>query len=369
MKESYLSTKSYLNQIVVDQKDLISIEVIEKSLVEMQCSCCKTDLNKMKEAFDNIIKMKENYKRSEVTPLVTEINGSIHEFMNKKDDISKSIKDKLKEIRSIKDEIEVINKEIDNYKENIQECSNSEVNLKEIEKTLEDKKRLAEELKIEIQRLTFATEAKNKELEKLERENNDLMEKDGALRYEYKKLDYISKLKGSFEKIFKEYSDEMREELMKETTAIFRKLIDNKDRNLIESIKINEKYELEIYNWYGIKITQDLSQGQKQVMALAFITALAKVASGGYENVDFPLFMDTPFGRISGNNRDNLIENIPNLTSQWILLLTDTEFTISEEIKIKSTNKLGKWYKLDQIKPGYTNIVELSLSEQMATRR
>lgn len=369
MKESYLSTKSYLNQIVVDQKDLIAIEVIEKSLVEMKCSCCKTDLNKMKEAFDNIIRMKENYKRSEVTPLVTEINGSIHEFMNRKDDITNNIKSKLKEIRAIKDEIEVINKEMDKHKENILEFSNSEVNLKEIEKNIEAKKKLAEEFKIEIQRLNFETERKNKDLEKLERENNDLMEKDGALRYEYKKLDYISKLKGSFEKIFKEYSDEMREELMKETTAIFRNLIDNKDKNLIESIKINEKYELEIYNWYGIKITQDLSQGQKQVMALSFITALAKVAAGGSKNVDFPLFMDTPFGRISGNNRDNLIENIPNLTSQWILLLTDTEFTISEELKIKSTKKLGKWYKLDQIKPGHTNIVELDLSEQMATRR
>lgn len=369
MKESYLSTKSYLNQIVIDQKDLISIEVIEKSLGDMVCSCCKTDLNKIKEAYDNIIKMKENYKRSEVTPLVTDINGTIHEFMNKKDDISKNIKDKLKEIRFIKDEIEVINKEIDRYKENIQEFSNSEINLKEIEKTLEDKKRLADELNTEIQRLTFEIEVKTKELEKLERENNELMEKDVALRYDYKKLDYISKLKSSFEIIFKEYSDEMREELMKETTAIFRKLIDNKDRNLIESIKINEKYELEIYNWHGIKITQDLSQGQKQVMALSFITALAKVASGGNENVDFPLFMDTPFGRISGNNRDNLIENIPNLTSQWILLLTDTEFTVSEEMKIKSTNKLGKWYKLDQIKPGHTNIVEISLTQQMATRR
>ena len=31
MKDSYQATKSYLNQIVVEQQDLISIEVIEKS--------------------------------------------------------------------------------------------------------------------------------------------------------------------------------------------------------------------------------------------------------------------------------------------------------------------------------------------------
>lgn len=177
------------------------------------------------------------------------------------------------------------------------------------------------------------------------------------------------KLRQGLEGIFDIYSTDMRNRLMKETTNIFRLLIDVKDKNLIESIKINEKYEIELYNWGGTKITQYLSQGQKQVMSLAFITALAKVAAGGDKNIDFPLVMDTPFGRISGNNRDNLIENILNLTSQWVLLLTDTEFSISEEIKIKSTNKLGKWYKLEQIKPGHTNIIELDLDEQMATRR
>lgn len=369
MKDSYQATKSYLNQIVVEQQDLISIEVIEKSLSDMVCSCCKTDLNKFKEAYDNIIKMKENYKRSEITPLVTEINGTIHEYSNNKDEILSKIKNKLKEIRFVKDEIESLNKEIDKFKENIKEFSNSEVNLKEIENNLESKKETSEKLKVEIEKLKFEVELKDKELSKLERENSDLMEQDTALKYDNKRLDYILKLKNSFEEIFKEYSDDMREQLKKETSDIFRRLIDIKDKNLIESIKINEKYELELYNWNGIKITQDISQGQKQVMALSFITALAKVASGGEENVDFPLFMDTPFGRISGKNRDNLIENIPMLTSQWILLLTDTEFTVSEEMKIKSTKKLGRWYKLDQIKPGHTEIVEISLNDQIATRR
>ena len=369
MKDSYQATKSYLNQIVVEQQDLISIEVIEKSLSDMVCSCCKTDLNKFKEAYDNIIKMKENYKRSEITPLVTEINGTIHEYSNNKDEILSKIKNKLKEIRFVKDEIESLNKEIDKFKENIKEFSNSEVNLKEIENNLESKKETSEKLKVEIEKLKFEVELKDKELSKLERENSDLMEQDTALKYDHKRLDYILKLKNSFEEIFKEYSDDMREQLKKETSDIFRRLIDIKDKNLIESIKINEKYELELYNWNGIKITQDISQGQKQVMALSFITALAKVASGGEENVDFPLFMDTPFGRISGKNRDNLIENIPMLTSQWILLLTDTEFTVSEEMKIKSTKKIGRWYKLDQIKPGHTEIVEISLNDQIATRR
>lgn len=369
MKDSYLNTKTYLNQVISDQKDLIAIEVIEKSLKDMVCSCCKTDLSKEKETFENVLKMKENYRRSEMTPLISEINGTIHEFNKINEDITNGIKKKLINIRYVKDEIEELNRSLDRLKDKVKEFSNNEKNLKEIENRLDEKKKLLSSLEGEIQRLNIELEIKEKELDKFKREYNDLMEKDSALRYDYKKLEYIEKIKLGLEKIFNEYSEEMRNKLMKETTDIFRKLIDPKDKNLIECIRINEKYEIELYNWAGTKITQDLSQGQKQVMSLSFITALAKVAAGGTENVDFPLFMDTPFGRISGNNRDNLIENIPNLTAQWILLLTDTEFTLSEEIKIKSTNKLGRWYKLEQIKPGCTRIVEVPLNDQLSTRR
>ena len=40
--------------------------------------------------------------------------------------------------------------------------------------------------------------------------------------------------------------------------------------------------------WDNINITQDISQGQRQVVALSFITALAKVAAGDEVTVDFP---------------------------------------------------------------------------------
>lgn len=369
MKDSYLGTKAYINQILVDKKDLIPIEVIEKSLNEMTCDCCKTNLSEIKEAYENVLKLKNNYKRSEMTPLITEINGTIHEFNDRKDEMLKNIEKKLKDIRFVKDEIDGLNKQLDRYKEKIQDCSKSEENLNQLEKNLDSKKVTLKNLQDDVTRLTFELENKEKDIERLKREYERLIEKDSNLKYEHKRLAYINDLKSSFERIFNEYSDDMREKLMRETTEIFRTLIDIKDKSLIESIKINDKYEIELYNWLGTKMTQDISQGQRQVVALSFITALAKVAAGSTENIDFPLFMDTPFGRISGKNRDNLIENIPNLTSQWILLLTDTEFSVSEEIKFKSTEKLGRWYRLDQIKPGYTKIVEIDLSENMATRR
>lgn len=369
MKDYYLFTNEYLNQISVKQKDLIPYEVIEKSLKDMVCNCCKTNLNEVKSAYEEILNLKENYRRSEITPLITEINGTIIEFNKIKDQQLKNMYNKLREIREIKDDIDELDSKIEIYKEEMQEFSKKEENLKKLENSLGKKLNDKEKLTDEVKEIMVKVGLLEKNLSEAVRNSEELMSKDKSLKKDKKKLEYISELKLAIERIFNDYSDEMRNKLMEETTRIFKILIDKKDKAIIEKIKINEKYEIELYNWLGTKMTQDISQGQRQIVSLSFITALAKIAGGDSKNIDFPLFMDTPFGRISGNNRDNLIENIPGLTSQWILLLTDTEFSVSEEIKMKEVDKLGKWYKLDQIKEGHTNIVSIGLNENMATRR
>lgn len=75
--------------------------------------------------------------------------------------------------------------------------------------------------------------------------------------------------------------------------------------------------------------------------------------------------MDTPFGRISRQNRANLIKNIPNLSLQWILLLTDTEFTDFEADTFKSENRVGYIYKLHQIDKGHSEIKKVNVAEYL----
>lgn len=365
----YIQIKNYLSQSINEQKDLVPLSVIEKSLKEMFCECCMTELKEGNEPYKNILKLKANFERSETTIFVSELLGSIEEYFKEKDEVVKKIKSSLSDIKETKNELREIEKEIDRYKNEIKDYSNSFINLREVEKMLEKYQADREYIEIKIRNMNLDLGMKEKNQEKAEQEYEKLLVKDSSLKFDRKKLEYIKNIKNEFEKIFSEYSSDMRQKLMEETTEIFKQLIDYKDKNLIQKIKINDKYELEALGWQGSRITQDLSQGQKQVMSLSFITALAKIAAGGNSSVDFPLFMDTPFGRISGNNRDNLIENIPKLTSQWILLLTDTEFTTSEEVKLKSTQRLGRYYKLEQMSIGHTQIKEVELNENMATRR
>ncbi|MFD1039256.1 AAA family ATPase [Virgibacillus byunsanensis] len=368
MKDTYQSVKTYLDQILVDQQDLIPIEVIERSLNEAICACCGTDLASNPEHQKQVEYLKNNFKRSNLTPLISLITSNVHDFQLTEVDTLHSINENLTEFRGIKNNVEEINKQLQNYQSEIQHKAQEQENLRHLEATLKDKKQTLHDLGVDIEKMRDKASEKDKTMKAADKELNRLLRQNESLKIDSKVLQYIEDLREQFETVFKEYSDEMRRKLTEESTAIFKVLIDRKDKDLIHKIHINENYEIDIIGWDQVNITQDISQGQRQVVALSFITALAKIAAGDSMDINFPLFMDTPFGRISGTNRDQLIENIPNLASQWILLLTDTELSRSEEMKFKSTDKLGKWYKLDQIANGHSEIVELNINEAMATR-
>ena len=368
MKDNYPSVKSYLDQILVDQQDLIPIEVIEKSLREGKCACCNNDLHENHDHYLHIEHLKNNFKRSELTPLISLISSGIHDFSLTEEDTMNEMNQKLVEFREIKEGIQSNNKQLEQYQAEIAQRAQEQENLKQLESSLKEKRTILHDLGVEIESHKNELGQKEKELVSKEKEFNRVLRENESLRIDSKVLQYIDDLKGQFAKVFDEYSDEMRDKLTTETTAIFKTLIDQKDKELIKKIDINDKYQIKVISWEGVDITQDISQGQRQVVALSFITSLAKVAAGGSSDINFPLFMDTPFGRISGTNRDHLIDNIPSLTSQWILLLTDTELSRTEEMKFKSTNKLGKWYKLYQVSNGHSNIVPMNINEAMASR-
>lgn len=368
MEPIYEMAKDYLGQVAIKQKDLIPLEIIQKSLNDEICSCCKVDLSKNIEAYNEIVKLKKNFKRSELTPLISEITNTINEFLQEKHKELDSIKVRLSKIREIKDEVEEIQEEINELNEESKGKSKGTANLEDLEKTKKRCEENKENLKKDIGNLEGRKDSSIDVLNKEKRKYDRLISENEAVKFDSKKLEYMKKLNEDLQNILDGYSESMRKNLMEETTEIFKKLIDKKDKALISKININHKYEIQVINRLETIITQDISQGQRQIVALAFITALAKVAGGDESSIDFPLFMDTPFGRVSGNNRDNLIENIPSLANQWILLLTDTELTISEEFKIKEVGKLGKWYKLNQISDGYSKIEEVSLDSKMATR-
>jgi len=110
----------------------------------------------------------------------------------------------------------------------------------------------------------------------------------------------------ALEGIYQQFTHEIKELIGKSATQLFRELLDKEGRENLRTIVVNDDYSLQVLDRYKKPFLANISAGQRQIMSISFIAALARTASRG-ENIEVPLFMDTPFGRLSYEHRQNLI--------------------------------------------------------------
>src|SRR5205085_6592043 len=133
-----------------------------------------------------------------------------------------------------------------------------------------------------------------------------------------RKVDLAQRAADALDEIYQAFAESRRLLIEAEAQRIFRTLV-WKDSHF-QGMSLDENYKLEVYDHWGQPARPELSAGERQVLSLAFIMAMAKVSEE-----EAPLVMDTPFGRLSSAHRDNITANIPQLASQLILFVTDEE--------------------------------------------
>lgn len=168
--------------------------------------------------------------------------------------------------------------------------------------------------------------------------------------------------------VYSQFTREIKILLGETATELFRELLDKEGRGNLRTIVVNDDYSLQVLDRYKKPFLANISAGQRQIMSISFIAALARTAARG-EHIEIPLFMDTPFGRLSYEHRQNLINQVPAFASQWILLATDTEFRRQEAQLLKSSGKWGKFFMLRPTDDGNTEIVEQDIDAAQAILR
>ena len=112
---------------------------------------------------------------------------------------------------------------------------------------------------------------------------------------------------------------------------------------------LNKDYELRVIDESGEDVLPELSAGQRQVLSLSFIAAMAKVAV--HETIPqlteepFPIVMDTAFGRLSRKHRENITRIIPNIANQLVIFVTDEE--LQGQAKENLASRIGAEYELE----------------------
>jgi DNA sulfur modification protein DndD len=155
----------------------------------------------------------------------------------------------------------------------------------------------------------YATDKKLFEDESAKEESLTLLRKESHL---------ITSAASVLDQIKSHLIDDLRLELSAEATRIFKSFTWKTD--FFKEVRVGEDYLLELFDEFGRDMRDVMSAGETQLLSLAFILAMTAIS-----DIEAPLVIDTPLARLDKTVRSNLVNALPGLTRQLVLLVTDSE--------------------------------------------
>ena len=145
------------------------------------------------------------------------------------------------------------------------------------------------------------------------------------------------------EKIFLEGIDHLRLKLKndveKHATEAFKQITTEKTYS---GLQINHNYGLSILDQGG-RIINERSAGAEQVVALSLIDGLNKTSG-----TKAPIIMDTPFGRLDPKHRKNILQYLPDMSEQIVLLVHDGEIHAKRDMEVFAS-RIGARYEIKRV--------------------
>lgn len=141
------------------------------------------------------------------------------------------------------------------------------------------------------------------------------------------KYEFVSKAKDILAKIKNGIVSDITKQLENQTMELFDSLIWKKDT--YGRVELDANFRLKLY--HKVTMTSCLnscSAAEKELLALAFTLAVHEVS--GYDNL---LFIDTPVGRVSDENRENFAQVLLDISKKKQIILAFTPSEYSDEIR------------------------------------
>jgi DNA sulfur modification protein DndD len=312
----------------------IDRDLILKSIKEKKCAICKQDITgDIARHFDELL---EKFSVSSgVSNKLMEIKNDViacceeaEKYREKREEINKKIRETEETIKARKDREEELNRKMSGVS-----------NIEDIESLIKDKKRYkslrdtnAEKIgnyKEQINQKNTDIDLKRAQIERAtqqDEQSNNLKEQ----------LIFLKAARDVVKSIEDEVVNEIKQEMEQETFSIFSRLIWKK--NTYQRIEFSDTYKLKLFHVHGDSCLGSCSAAERELLALAFTLALHKVS-----HHDSLLFIDTPVGRVSDQNRSFFAQSIVEVSKnkQVILAFTPSEYSseISECFDFDASSK------------------------------
>ena len=147
----------------------------------------------------------------------------------------------------------------------------------------------------------------------------------------------------ALEKIFQVSIERLRDRLRKIVEHFANEAFINMiSQKAYRGLVINDSYGLSILDSQGRKVSIR-SAGAEHIVALSLIDGLNRTG-----RAIGPIIMDTPFGRLDPKHRDNILNYLPKVSSQFVLLVHGGE--IRPETDLASIkHKIGAAYEIMEV--------------------
>lgn len=324
------------------------VTVIQEILGELQCVCGSEVDDTMQAYLQNqLVELEDQVKEAQ---RLQDITGSLRGTIEERGHLQALIRTidneetqpEIQKFLLTKYKLEVEREEIEQelavLEQELQEHEDTDV--RTVYRTLAERRQELGVLDESIKRTTIDIDEAKRRREKLEQQLNleamNLQDED-RLGLTLNQAQTAYKVA---EELVRELVKARRASIEQQLTNVFR-LITNKKQEY-DRIEISEDYSPHVVsNSNRIIDSSQLSAGEKEVLAFSFIAGLnLSIESGA------PLVMDTPFGHLDIKHREGLIQALPKMPCQVILLATDRDIPPEDLPSMKSF--LGGCYNIER---------------------
>lgn len=324
-----IKSKQELNKYNKKQQAMQKAENLKKGIAGSKCSYCGTVLDQKKLADFNRQLDETNMLIEELTQipepnLSFEQGKTVLEKMMQSVISPEDLKEMDKQTIKIEYKIERLQAELERVKSKLEGVDDKEP------KNLELEIRRTEQ---EVGRLSGIIETKQDEKLKLLKDKSEVDRMiDSIPQDQLQKLkemiSFVKRICGVFETAVSEFREEQKDKVESTATEIFRQI---RSKEEFDRLEINDQYGLSIITTHNTTLNRSewRSSGEEQIVALSLIGALNKCAQ-----VEAPIFMDTPFGRLDVSHGERVLKFLPKMSQQLVLLVTDREFREGDEVHL-----------------------------------
>jgi DNA sulfur modification protein DndD len=379
LKEDKL--KNRLDLLSTAWRDLVELKVsVRRDQLEVQRQELSKQMNNRAVAEHQIEQLKELLKtdlcptckqvlseerRADIGKELGRLEGALQNLRDTSDqfqELSAQIA-ALNKIRgsNVRDRLEQINRDLQNYEVQLTKVENEAEGLRDEIRGYDTaeiaRKRSIRDEKIkEETRLQADINASREEIKKIKEElaiNQRTIE--GLSQNKSQRSTIKAQLCSELEKTFNQSIERLRDKL--------RKAVQDRANEAFHELITQKSYRgLEINKNYGLSIVDDRdrhvtirSAGAEQIVALSLIDGLNRTGRAAG-----PVVMDTPFGRLDPNHRDNILSYMPRVTSQFVLLVHRGEIRPETDL-VPITSRIGGVYKIREINSRHSVLERASI--------